>query len=230
MKIEILEFVDGAKQAKGLTVIIDVFRAFSVECYAYYTGAARVIATGETDEALKLRKEYRNAVLAGERHEKKVPGFDLGNSPTEVLQSNLTGKTMVHSTTAGTNGLVSAAGADILLAASLVNASATARYIRSINPGLLSLVAMGYGGKESALEDLLCAGYIKSLLTGSGKSFEKEISDLKNSSGKRFFNPANLGFSPPTDFFLCTMTDRFGFVLRAERRPDGNINIERIDV
>ena len=230
MKIEILEFVDGAKQAKGLTVIIDVFRAFSVECYAYYAGAARVIATGETDEALRLRNDYRNAVLAGERHEKKVPGFDLGNSPTEVLQFNLTGKTMVHSTTAGTNGLVSAAGADILLAASLVNASATARYIRSINPGLLSLVAMGYGGKEPALEDLLCAGYIKSLLTGSGKSFEKEISDLKNSSGKRFFNPANLAFSPPTDFFLCTMTDRFGFVLRAERRPDGNINIERIDV
>lgn len=230
MKIDILEFVAGAKKARGLTVIIDVFRAFSVECYAYDAGAARVIATGDTGEALRLREEYRNTVLAGERHEKKVPGFDLGNSPTEILQFNLTGKTMVHSTTAGTNGLVSATGAEILLAASLVNASATAQYIRNVNPGQLSLVAMGYRAKESAEEDLLCAGYIKSLVTGSIRSYEKEISDLKNSSGKRFFNPANLGFSPPTDFFLCTMTDRFGFVLRAERRLDGNINIERIDV
>ncbi len=174
MKIEILEFVDGAKQAKGLTVIIDVFRAFSVECYAYYAGAARMIATGETGEALRLKKDYRNAVLAGERHEKKVQGFDLGNSPTEILKSDLTGKTMVHSTTAGTNGLVSAAGADILLAASLVNASATARYIRSINPGLLSLVAMGYRAKEPALEDLLCAEYIKSLLTGQENRLKRK--------------------------------------------------------
>ena len=31
MEINILQLLEGAKQAKGLTVIIDVFRAFSVE-------------------------------------------------------------------------------------------------------------------------------------------------------------------------------------------------------
>ena len=31
MKIEILECIEGAKKAEGLTVIIDVFRAFSLE-------------------------------------------------------------------------------------------------------------------------------------------------------------------------------------------------------
>ena len=34
MKVEILEFVKGARNAKGVAVIIDVFRAFSVACYA----------------------------------------------------------------------------------------------------------------------------------------------------------------------------------------------------
>ena len=46
-----------------------------------------------------------------------------------------------------------------------------------------------------------------------------------NTSGKRFFNPANSDFSPPSDFFLCTMRDRFNFVLKAEKRDDGNITL-----
>ena len=33
MNIKILHMVEGAKQATGLTVIIDVFRAFTVEAY-----------------------------------------------------------------------------------------------------------------------------------------------------------------------------------------------------
>ena len=53
MKIEISEFIEGARQATGLTVIIDVFRAFSVECYAIDAGAARIIATA-TIQAKRL--------------------------------------------------------------------------------------------------------------------------------------------------------------------------------
>ena len=43
MKVEILEFVEGARHAQGVTVIIDVFRAFSVACYVADAGAARII-------------------------------------------------------------------------------------------------------------------------------------------------------------------------------------------
>jgi 2-phosphosulfolactate phosphatase len=230
MKIEILEFVEGARIAKGLTVIIDVFRAFSVACYAYDAGAVKVIATGDVNAAFELRKKYRNAILIGERHEKKISGFDLGNSPTEVLKTDLSGKTVIHSTTAGTNGLVSATGASILLAGSLVNAVAISEYILSVRPEHISLVAMGYRAHQSAEEDLVCAQYIKSLVSGSNRSYEKEISDLKNNSGKRFFCAENLEFSPPTDFFLCTMLNRFSFVLKAERRHDGNIDLNRLDI
>jgi hypothetical protein len=51
---------------------------------------------------------------------------------------------------------------------------------------------------------------------------------LRESSGKRFFDPANIDFSPPTDFFLCTMLNRFDFVLRGENRYDGNIDLMKI--
>ena len=55
MKVEILEFVEGARDAKGVAVIIDVFRAFSVACYAVDAGAARIIATSEVSEAFQLK-------------------------------------------------------------------------------------------------------------------------------------------------------------------------------
>jgi 2-phosphosulfolactate phosphatase len=230
MKIEITEFVEGARQAKGLTVIIDVFRAFSVECYAMDSGAAKIIATGEVAEAFELKKRYMKAVLVGERDEKKIKGFDYGNSPTEIIKANLTGKIVIHTTSAGTNGLVNAVNADTIVAGSFVNASAVVRYIVTAAPEHVSLVAMGYRARESAEEDLLCAEYIESLITRRNGNFETRIANLRITSGKRFFIPENIDFSPPTDFFLCTMTNRFNFVLKAEKRFDGNFDMERIDI
>lgn len=230
MEINILEFSEGAKKARGVTVIIDVFRAFSVACYAFDSGAARIIAVGDVKDAFDLKKKYNNSVLVGERDEKKVEGFDFGNSPTEILKVDLEGVTVIHTTTAGTNGLVSARDASLLLAGSFVNAGAIVRYIRSLNPDIVSLVAMGYRATVSAEEDLLCAQLIADRLQDRESDFKEEISALRSSSGKRFFESANIEFSPPTDFFLCTMTDRFNFVLKAERRFDGHIDIMKIDV
>ena len=55
MRVEILEFVEGARKAKGVVVIIDVFRAFTVACYAFDAGAVRIIATSEVSNALQLK-------------------------------------------------------------------------------------------------------------------------------------------------------------------------------
>lgn len=230
MKIDILQFVEGAQSARGFVVIIDVFRAFSVACYAFDSGASRIIATDSPDKAFILKSKYRNSVLAGERDEKKIEGFDFGNSPTEIIQSDLMGKTFIHTTTAGTRGLVSAANSDWLITGSLVNAGAIVKYIRSINPEVVSLVAMGYRASISTEEDLLCAEIIKARLLGKEFRAEDKISELRESSGKRFFDPANSDFSPPTDFFLCTMTDRFNFVLRAITRADGNIDLMKLEM
>lgn len=229
MRIEISEFEEGARQARGLTVIIDVFRAFSAECYAVDSGASRIIATGTPEEAFRLREVYPGSLLAGERHERKVPGFDFGNSPTEIIKSDLSGKTFIHTTTAGTAGLVSAVNADMIITGSLVNASAVAGFITERKPERVSLVAMGYRAAISAEEDLLCAEYIKSLAEGRNETFDERIAALRNTAGKRFFEPGNIDFSPPTDFFLCIMKDRFDFVLKAERRNDGNMDIRRAD-
>jgi 2-phosphosulfolactate phosphatase len=230
MKTEILEFVDGAKNAKGIVVIIDVFRAFSVACYAVDAGAVRIIATSEVSEAFRLKQKYKNSVLIGERDEKKIEGFDFGNSPTEIIKSDLSGKTVIHTTTAGTQGLINAKNADIILTGSFVNAGAIVKYIKSIDPEYVTLVAMGYRATTSAEEDLLCAELISSELKNEMFLPEDRIANLKNTSGKRFFDRRNIDFSPPTDFFLCTMLDRFDFVLKATRRFDGNIDLMKIEL
>jgi 2-phosphosulfolactate phosphatase len=230
MKIEILEFVEGARKAKGIAVIIDVFRAFSVACYAADAGAVRIIATAEVSDAFKLKKEYKNSVLVGERDEKKIEGFDFGNSPTEIIRTNLSGKTVIHTTTAGTQGLVNATNADAVLTGSFVNAGAIIKYIRAANPEIVSLVAMGYRAATSADEDLMCAEMIANELKNKKVMSEVNTDALRNSTGKRFFDPVNIDFSPPTDFFLCTMLNRFSFVLKATRRFDGNVDLMQIDM
>ncbi|HNY14287.1 MAG TPA: 2-phosphosulfolactate phosphatase [Bacteroidales bacterium] len=230
MKVEILEFIEGARQSCGAAVIIDVFRAFSTACYAFDAGAVRLIATNEPEKAFLLKKSYRQSVLTGERDEKKIEGFDFGNSPTEIIKHDLTGYTVIQTTTAGTNGLLAAVNADTLLAGSLVNAGAIINYLKVLAPPSVSLVAMGYRASMHAAEDLLCAEIIKAGLNGEEKDFAGSINGLRHGAGKRFFDPENIDFSPPTDYFLCTMLNRFDFILKGERRDDGNIDLVKIDL
>ena len=231
MEITIKEFIKGAQEAQGLTVIIDVFRAFSTACYAFDNGINRLLDVATPEEAFALRDKLKaEVIIAGEQDEKKPAGFDYGNSPTEMLTGSLAGKTMIHCTTAGTRGIISATGATEILGAGLVNAGAVASYISMIRPEKVTLVAMGYRAIETAEEDMLCARYIKDLLQGRETDISKETEALRKGAGSRFFNPANLDFSPPTDFFLCTDLNRFNFVLRAVITAGGYAEILRISM
>lgn len=231
MDIIIKEFIKGAQEAQGVTVIVDVFRAFSTACYAFDNGIKRLIDVATPAEAFALKDKLKaDAIIAGEQDEKKPEGFDLGNSPTEMMTGHIEGKTMIHCTTAGTRGIMNAVGASEILGAGLVNAGAVAAYISMLNPDRVTLVAMGYRGRESAEEDLLCARYISELLRGREPDISAETAALRTGSGSRFFRPDNLCFSPPTDFFLCTELNRFSFALRAVRTASGYAEIIRVDM
>ena len=164
MDIRILHLLDGARSAEGLTVIIDVFRAFSLEAYLYEAGARCIIPVGTVEEAFSVKKKHPDYVLAGERNGKKVEGFDLGNAPSAVKDLDVKGKTIIHTTSAGVQGLVSAQNSSEIITGALVNASAIARYIAKKKTSVVSLVAMGWNGARETEEDELCAAYIKSIL------------------------------------------------------------------
>lgn len=213
MQIEILQLTEGAKRAKGITVVIDVFRAFSTACYLFNSGAGRLIPVETVEEAIRLKSEIPDAILLGERHEKRVDGFDFGNSPTHISKVDLQGKTIVMTTSSGTKGLMNARGADKILTGSFVNAGAIIRYLTHANPPYVSLVCMGYEGNRPTQEDTFLAEYIKAKLEGETIDFALMKELLRTGDGARLLDPANHTWSPATDFDLCLDLDRFDFVL-----------------
>lgn len=217
MNVRILSLVEGAKQAKGLTVVIDVFRAFSMEAYLFSKGVEKIIPIGDTSLAYKLKEENPEMLLAGERGGKILPGFDMGNSPAEMLSMDVAGKTVVHTTSAGTQGIANATDADEIIGGSLLTAGAIAKYIKEKNPEEVSLVCMGYAGVEDTEEDILCAQYIKSILEEQPFDMEEGIELLKRTSGAKFFDPEQNDVFPEKDFELCTRADCFDFVLRLNK-------------
>lgn len=223
-KINILHLIEGAKQAEGLTVIIDVFRAFSLECYLYDMGVKEIRPVGTIEEAFKLNNRIADSILVGERHGKICDGFDYGNSPSSVTAQNVMGKTIIHTTSAGTQGIVNAKGADEIITGSLVNAKAVAEYIIQKQPKTVSLVCMGNEGVRLAAEDELCAEYIKSILEGNEiTTINQRAENLQFNGGKHFFDESRQDVFPREDFWMCVKCNKFPFVIKIEQDEKGFI-------
>jgi 2-phosphosulfolactate phosphatase len=217
MKIDIMHLVEGAREARGLTIVIDVFRAFSSACYVVGNGARQIISVGSVETAFRLKAENPDYLLMGERNEKMVEGFDFGNSPFQVESYDFTGRTVVQTTSAGTQGLVSAEYADEILTGSFVNADAIVNHIVSQSPAQVSLVCMGYAANYPIEEDTLCAEYIRMKLVGETPDYPEIMKTIRQTSGKRFFVARNQDYAPSTDFYLCLDLNRFDFILKAEK-------------
>ncbi len=230
MNIEILHMVEGAKQAKGIAVIIDVFRAFTVEAYLMNNGAKKLYPVGDMQIAYDYKEKDKDCILVGERHGVMLPGFDFGNSPSQIQNVDFTGKTLIHTTSAGTQGIANANQADEVLTGSLVNAKAIAEYIKMKNPENVTLVPMGLEGKEQVGEDNLCADYIKSILEGNTIELDDRIEGLKVTSGAKFFDKERQNVFPEQDFYLSTEVDKFNFVLKVVKDETGMDCIEKIDM
>lgn len=227
MKIRILQGIEGAKQATGVAVIIDVFRAFTVETYLMKNRASKIIPVGNLDFVYDYQKKNPDVMLIGERNGKILPGFHYGNSPYDVDQVDFYGKTILHTTSAGTQGIANAKGADTIITGALVNAKAIAQYILRNKFEEVSLVCMGLGGIEETEEDTLCAKYIESLLLGNELDISKEILQLRYTSGAKFFDEKQEDF-PKEDFAYCTQLNKFNFVLEVVK--DELPYMKRVDV
>ncbi|MCM1231114.1 MAG: 2-phosphosulfolactate phosphatase [Muribaculum sp.] len=222
--IKILHFIEGAKQAEGLTVIIDVFRAFSLECYLYDMGVRQIRPVGTLEEAFSLKRQIPDSILIGERHGIKCDGFDYGNSPSAISRKEVAGKIAIHTTSAGTQGIVNAAGASEIITGSLVNAQAVVAYIKDRRPPQVSLVCMGNEGIRTAPEDELCAEYIESCLEGRELTdLEQRISDLKHHGGEHFFDPSRQHIFPEADFYMCVQYNQFPFVIKVDQDGMGYV-------
>ena len=221
MDIQILQGFEGAKKAEGFTVMIDVFRAFSLETLLYAQGAKEVWPLREIQDALSYKQQFPSVILIGERNGKQLDGFDYGNSPSQIAGIDFTDKIILHTTSAGTQGLMLARKATRLFLGSLLNARATAEYIKSCSPSKVSLVALGWNGKKETEEDILCAEYMKEILLGKEEiNMEERIELLKEQEGKKFFNEETQDIFPKDDFYACTKVDSQEMVIEVLREKN----------
>lgn len=198
-------------EAEGTVVAIDVLRAFTTAAFAFAAGADRILLMGEVDEAFALHRELPDALLMGEVDGLPIEGFDFGNSPAEFLNADLSGRTLIQRTTAGTQGIVLAERASLLLTAGLTNASATARYLEAHAEGDVTLVQTGLRPEGRGDEDVACAEFIESLLRGSAVD-QTGVLERVRRAGQHLVDRDG-----PADLDLAVQTDRFGFAMPVTR-------------
>jgi 2-phosphosulfolactate phosphatase len=229
MQVTLADFVEGARDARGLVVVIDVFRAFSLAAYAFGRGARRIVPVAAIDDARALKAVHPDWLLVGERHARPLPGFDCGNSPAHLEQIDLHGRTLIHTTHAGTQGLTAVTNAREVVTGALVNAGAIVRYIRLRRPDEVTLVRMGHEARERCAEDDLCAELIRSRLQDATAVAPDPVERLRDAPSARKFFDAACDWAPQRDFDLCARLDVFDFVLRRESL-DGGMYLTRVDV
>ena len=180
-----INVIPTAQQAQGINfsgqtaVVIDVLRATSVITTALENGAREVIPVKTVDEAQNLYAQCDTAktLRGGERNALKIEGFDLSNSPLEYKKKVVEGKTLILTTTNGTNAINNIIGADEVVLACFRNGAAVVEHIVGLSHRGSSDIAIVCAGTEShfSLDDGLCAGMIIELLK---QRTEVETDDL----------------------------------------------------
>src|SRR5258705_9330564 len=179
MRIERRSLLAGAAEARGVVVVIDVLRAFSCSALMFHYGIRDLTLVRTPGEALAFRDRDPDYLIAGEVKGVKVEGFDLGNSPADIVskgESFFRGRRVAARSSAGTQGVLAAAAhAEQVILGSYMTAAATAAYIRDRARGdalvrghetTVTIVAMGFEAVRPSVEDERCGDYLEHLLRG----------------------------------------------------------------
>ena len=217
MDIRMGSLVRDAREAVGAAVIIDVFRAFTTAAIAFDRGATEITLVAEAADALALHRSGVGDLLMGEVDGKRPEGFDFGNSPHEISQADVAGKSLVQSTRAGTVGVAAAANAETVYLGSFVVAQATVEAIRRERPETVSIIAMGDQGRVRSDEDEQCGIYLRNVLEGRRPSFDAVKSLIMTGGAtQKFFDPNQSQFHPE-DVTLALELDRYPFAMKITR-------------
>lgn len=196
--------------AAGVTVVIDVIRAFTTSYYAFQKGVSRIWPVATAEEAFALKQTIPDALLAGEVNALPITGFDFGNSPWELSHAEVAGKPLIMRTTNGVIATLNAQPCKHLFVTGLTSASATAQAILDLAPEQVVLVASHPSGDE----DVACAQYIKGLLGGEGISAtEAQERTLNAKAAAKFYNGSNPRLRPE-DIKMAAQCDIADFAMR----------------
>lgn len=215
--------LETCSTATDTVVVIDVWRSFTTAACAFAMGARDIVAVGSVKEAVALRDRFPDALLMGMGVSVAGPpaeGFDFGNSPVDVMESDLSGRRLIQCTPNGSRGIVRSEKAERLLASSFVCAGATVRHIKRQSPTKVTFVST-----ESGIEDQACAEYMAALLcdeTPDAPSALNEIRELGLQRTHRFIGEGVItetqGAKLMADLECCLSLDRFDFTMWVQRQ------------
>lgn len=208
MKVRVTRFLEGAREATGCAVIVDVFRAFTTAAFCVAAGAREIVLVADHEQALALKREDPSLFLTGEIDGRPIPGFDIGNSPSAIERLDLSGRRVVQRTSSGTQGVVAATAARRVLLASFVIAGATVRFLRS-EADDVTIVAMGAAAHEASEEDERCALYLADSLMATPAGGHGIVLRTPASEWPDWF--------PRRDAEIALEIDRFDFALPVAR-------------
>jgi 2-phosphosulfolactate phosphatase len=150
----------GINLAGATAVVIDAIRASTTIVAALAAGCREVVPyrTAEEVRAEAARRPAGTVVTAGERKGVRIEGLDLNNSPSVMTPANIGGRTLLLTTTNGTQAVHDAMSAQTVLVAAMPNRRAIARQVAALGQRVV-FVAAGTVGTVSC-EDTIVAGAV----------------------------------------------------------------------
>jgi 2-phosphosulfolactate phosphatase len=215
--------IEGARQARGIAVVIDVLRAFTVSAYALAGGARECRLVTTTDEGRALVARTPGALLSAEEDGLPVPGIAISNSPTMIVTADLNGHVLVQRSSAGTQVIAAVPEGVDIFASSLVVASATVQACLSRRPEELTLIA-----SADHPEDHACVLYMEALICGQRPDVDRLLLPLRLTDRYSKLASGMWPGLPVTDLELALIPDRFAFAMPATREG-GYLKLTRAD-
>jgi 2-phosphosulfolactate phosphatase len=151
----------------AIVVVIDIFRATSAICTAFQYGVAEMIPVASLTEAQSYKD--RGFMVGAERDGSALEGFDFGNSPYSYMSDNIRGKTIVITTTNGTQAIAAAKQARQIVIGSFLNITALCNWLIQEQKEVI-LLCSGWKNRFS-MEDSLFAGAVSERLSTASSLF-----------------------------------------------------------
>ncbi len=206
MNIRIIEGRRAHGFEHSTKVLVDIFRSTSSMPVLMSRGAEKILPTSSIKEAKRQRRLNPGYVLVGERFGMRVPGFDHNNSPVELMKADVSGKTIVFTSTNGTRVLKRIAGTGRIFIGSFINAGAIADVLSREESVDIILSGRPDGNAD---EDQIFGEYLKEKLEGSNPDFKIYSEKIRRSKGAARLRIMGSG----QDIDACLQLDSCEFAL-----------------
>jgi len=189
-KIQIIQGNDHSLEASNINVVIDVIRAFTVAHYAFMNGVQGIMLAGTVNEALRIKKQFPQYVLAGEIKGLPIPGFEIDNSPARIQAMDLDGKMLIQKTTNGVKATLNSLNAEHVFVTGFSNARTTAAYIKRRLLKEENMTINIVASHPTGDDDLACAEFMAGILQNSEQASADQIIEriTQSAAAEKFYD------------------------------------------